>query len=124
MSPVSHKFPPEARLHHRREFTTVYRRGKRIHTQALYVVAMPRAEGGCRLGLSIGRKLGNAVVRNRWKRAIREAFRLNRHRLTSDWDLVISVSRTVSADEVGGVPEAFEALIERLNALKDSGAAT
>ena len=121
---MRHKFPPEARLHHRREFTSVYRRGRRIHTQTLYTVALLRAEGGARLGLSIGRKLGGAIVRNRWKRAIREAFRLNRHKLTSDWDLVIAVSRTASPDDVGSVPVAFESLIERLNALTDGGVYT
>jgi ribonuclease P protein component len=119
---VRHKFPPEARLRRRREFTAVYRRGKRIQTQPLYTVARLRSGGGCRLGLSIGRKVGGAVVRNRWKRAIRAAFRLSRHELHSDWDLVVAVSRTATPEDVGLVAEAFTALIERLNALTDSGA--
>jgi ribonuclease P protein component len=119
---VRHKFPPEARLHHRREFTAVYRCGKRVPTQPLYTVALLRREGGSRLGLSIGRKVGGAVVRNRWKRAIREAFRLSRHGLHSDWDLVVAVSRSASVDDVGSVAAAFAVLVERLNALTDNGA--
>ena len=42
-----------------------------------------------RLGLSVSRKVGNAVVRNRWKRLIREAFRLARAELPEGLDLIV-----------------------------------
>lgn len=48
------------------------------------ITSLPHA----RLGLSVSRKVGNAVVRNRWKRLIREAFRLHEHELPAGIDLV------------------------------------
>lgn len=42
-----------------------------------------------RLGLSVSRKVGSAVVRNRWKRLLREAFRLEKEHLPKGVDLVV-----------------------------------
>ena len=51
--------------------------------------ALPNEIGYPRLGITVTRKVGNAVVRNRIKRAVRELFRRNRDLLTRPVDLVV-----------------------------------
>ncbi len=109
-------FPRQARLRRERDFRQVYRGGRRLREFPLRMYALKRAEGQSRLGLAVSRKVGNAVVRNRWKRAIREVFRLNRHRLASPYDLVASVNWEARPEDVGQVGSAFDRMVEALNA--------
>lgn len=109
--------PREAILRRARDFEAVYRSGERVSARPLRVRALPRREPGgsqSRLGLSVGRKLGNAVARNSWKRAIREAFRLHRHELPGPYDVVVSVEWGSSEADVSQVERAFLAIVAGL----------
>ncbi len=56
---------------------------------------VPGETGICRLGITVTKKIGGAVRRNRIKRMIREVFRSNRHELVTPVDLVILVKRGI-----------------------------
>jgi ribonuclease P protein component len=79
------------RLSRSGEFERVYREGRSHASRHLVVYAFPRAEddGDPRLGVSVGRKLGGAVERNRIKRLLREAFWANAAELRAGHDFVI-----------------------------------
>jgi ribonuclease P protein component len=80
------------RLSRSGEFERVYREGRSHASRHLVVYAFPRAEGDDadpRLGVSVGRKLGGAVERNRMKRLLREAFWSNAESLRDRHDFVI-----------------------------------
>ena len=64
-----------ARLRRRREFLEAQRRGRRIYSGELLVVALDSGGAVPRIGITVSSKIGNAVTRNRVKRWIREGWR-------------------------------------------------
>lgn len=64
----------------------------------LVLYARPNRLGINRIGITAGKKLGKAVVRNRVRRRLREVYRLNEDRFQSGWDIVVVArSRCITA---------------------------
>lgn len=67
-------FPKQERLRSSSEFKSLSARGRKIHTRSFLILVLA-TDGHPRLGVTVSRKVGNAVVRNRVKRYLREYFR-------------------------------------------------
>ena len=85
------RFAKARRLRSRREILAVQGKGSRVHTAhfVLIVGPGPTSVGASRLGITVTRKIGDAVRRNRVKRVVREAFRLDPSLLPAGIDLLV-----------------------------------
>ena len=106
------------RLKKRREFLRAAARGKRAARPGLVLQALAVPEPSLRLGFTVTKKIGNAVIRNRARRRLKEAARLTLPGMgLSGWDLVL-IGRDATAERP------FALLIEDLRgALRQAGVA-
>ena len=104
-------FPPTARLKTPAEFQAVYDHKRSVSDALLVIYAKENDLGRTRVGLSVSKKIGNAVARNRCKRLFREAFRLSQHDLPVGVDFIM-IPRNVTREPT--VAELSESLVKLL----------
>lgn len=106
------------RLSRSADFDRVFRHGRSHASRELVLYVFPRGEADQpRLGLSVSRKVGGAVQRNRVKRLLREAFALEGDRLPAGTDAVIVARHEANAlaerEGLDGIRRALGQLLEQ-----------
>ena len=72
-----------------------------------------------RVGITVGKKLGHAVIRNRVRRRLREVYRINEDAFTSGWDIVVVArGRCIDAD-FGKLQAAYLSLAKKAGLLRE-----
>jgi ribonuclease P protein component len=98
---IKNSFPKKQRLLHHADFERVYKKGRRHFTAHMTVFYLARStenpDGsvGSRVGFTVSKALGGAVQRNRMRRRLREAVRLEGANPGLDADIVINPKRTL-----------------------------
>jgi len=99
------------------DFRLVYDNGIRISCPLFAAFCLARQEdrpqAGARLGLTVPRAIGKAVVRNRIKRRLREAFRRHREEFGSQWDIVINPRKAALDAPFGEIERSLRRVIEK-----------
>jgi ribonuclease P protein component len=84
-------FPHEVRIVRSSDYRVLYRTGRKIHSERFILFWRENRTGHHRLGITVSRKVGNSVVRNRIKRLLREVFRRSMREIPGQVDIVVNV---------------------------------
>jgi ribonuclease P protein component len=106
--------PRKLRLRRSREFDFVFANSAHAADATLVVHARRNGLPWTRLGVVASRKIGNAPLRNRWKRLMREAFRQQRGQLPAGLDIVVR-PRRAATPELTAVRRSLLALLKKLD---------
>ena len=109
------KFSHSLKLNH--IFQRLYRTGGYANGYLVLYARKNRTDTN-RVGITVGKKLGHAVVRNRVRRRLREVYRLNEDKFQSGWDIVVVArTRAIYAD-FGQLTEAYMTAAQKAGILK------
>jgi ribonuclease P protein component len=96
--PAERAFPPSVRLRKRAEFLSLRNSTRKFASRGILVVWQANGLAHARLGVTVSKKVGCAVIRNRIKRFVRETFRSNRFLLPAVDVNVIARSEAAAMD--------------------------
>jgi ribonuclease P protein component len=102
------------RILKRREFTALSETGQRVQNEQFIALFAPNRRGRSRIGITVTKKVGPAVKRNRIKRIVREYFRLNRHKLVGNWDINLIAKRHIADISSEQTNRSLQNIFERI----------
>lgn len=104
-------FPKAVRLRKRGQYQRVARSAQKRVGHWIAVDTLAKGQYGTRMGILVTKKFGGAVERNRFKRIVREAFRLMRHLLPPGFDLVVKPRTDALKATSQDIQDDFKALL-------------
>lgn len=110
---MSPSYPRQNRVTRGSEIDHLYRRGRRLSAPLLRLHVLPNLLGHPRFAITVPKRIGGAVERNRWKRLLRESFRLNQDRIGA-FDLLAVPARPPKGLQRQDVEKALLSLLTSL----------
>ena len=114
-------FPRHVRIVRGSDFRIAYRDGLRLESERFVLFGRENGLDHPRIGITVSRKVGGAVVRNRVKRLFREIFRRSRSAISAPIDLVVNARRACVGAGYHELNAEFLIAVRRLLRLRGSG---
>ncbi len=102
-------------------FRRLYAKGKSAAVPALAVYVRPNHSRRTRLGITVGSKVGKAVVRNKIRRRVREAYRIHEGQMTPGWDIVVVARTRAAFASYGEIERGLLSLLDKLGVRQRPG---
>jgi ribonuclease P protein component len=113
-----YKLSKQVRLRKNKKFQFVYTNGISYANKLAVLYVIPNQQNLRHVGFAAGKRLGCAVVRNRVKRLLREAYRLNQNKLLDGFDLIAVGRRPIVKASFSDAEKALLDLCKRARILK------
>ena len=111
-------FKKQERIRERKDYLKAFFKGEKIVDNCLVLFVLPTERKCTRLGISINKKVGRSVRRNRIKRILREIFRLNKHKLKKGHDIVFVVRKAATEKNYRQLEEIVLNLLKKATLFK------
>ena len=102
-----------------REFRAIYQNGVSLADRNLVLHYMPRKQEAGRFGITVSSKVGNAVIRNKLKRQIREILRVNRDTISPSYDIIFVVRVRCREADFAQIKKSVRYLLKKSGLLTD-----
>jgi ribonuclease P protein component len=107
-------FPKEYRISRSSDYETIYSSGRKMHSGSFVLFGLANDIEHHRLGVTVSRRIGNAVVRNRVKRRFREIFRRSCDNIPHHFDFVVNAKRHCATVSFRVLNEEFQTAMRRI----------
>jgi ribonuclease P protein component len=107
-------YPKTSRLLKRSQYLELSKKGKKIHTGSFIAIVLQGATQNNRIGITVSKKVGNAVERNRIKRIIREYFRHRKDSFKEILDINIIGKKSLNGLENSQIIKKLEKLFSKI----------
>ena len=109
------RFGKRWRIRRRKDYLVVQSRGCRIHCAYFLMLLLPNGRSHTRVGITVSKKVGKAVVRNRVRRYVREVFRQNKAWFPPGHDVVVIAKKRAAEAKLTAVWRDLETAAPRLH---------